>query len=83
VVGVTVQVLHRILLTLVCKTSVSRSLCSLWQGKTLEIFAPGSDIMGAQAGTKGEYVSKSGTSMASPHVTGAVALVMSQEVRSL
>jgi hypothetical protein len=38
-----------------------------------DISAPGVNIMSAMAGTTNQYVSESGTSMASPHVAGAAA----------
>lgn len=38
-----------------------------------DITAPGTNIFSAQAGTTSSYVSKSGTSQAAPHVTGAAA----------
>lgn len=41
-----------------------------------EIAAPGSDIVAAQAG--GTHVSMSGTSMASPHIAGAAAILAGQ-----
>lgn len=41
-----------------------------------DIAAPGQNIFAAQNGTISGYVSKSGTSMAAPHVAGAAALVI-------
>jgi subtilisin family serine protease len=42
-----------------------------------DIAAPGQDISAAKAGTSDEVVSMEGTSMAAPHVAGAIALLMS------
>jgi subtilisin family serine protease len=41
-----------------------------------DISAPGNNIFSAQAGTVSGYVSDSGTSMSSPHVAGAAALIV-------
>ncbi len=41
-----------------------------------DVVAPGSNIMAPQANSKGAYVSHSGTSMATPLVSGIVALMM-------
>jgi hypothetical protein len=41
-------------------------------GPCVNLFAPGSDIVGASAMGSGSYVIMSGTSMACPHVTGAL-----------
>ncbi len=41
-----------------------------------DIAAPGENILSAQSGTVSGYVSKSGTSMASPQVAGAAAVVV-------
>jgi serine protease AprX len=43
-----------------------------------EVVAPGSNIMSAVVGNGHQYGSKSGTSMAGPHVAGVVALMLSK-----
>lgn len=52
------------------------------RGNQVDIHAPGTDIISAAVG--GGYTVKSGTSQASPHVAGAVALVKSvgEDIRS-
>jgi len=55
-------------------SSDSRSSFSNW-GNSVEIAAPGSAILSTVPG--GSYGQKSGTSMASPHVAGVVALLLS------
>ncbi|MGC1214184.1 MAG: S8 family serine peptidase [Micromonospora sp.] len=45
-------------------------------GPCLDIFAPGVSIVSAAAGTTSGSVAMNGTSMASPHVAGAAALVL-------
>jgi subtilisin family serine protease len=47
-------------------------------GACIDIFAPGSGITSATFDNDNSFGSKSGTSMASPHVAGAAALVLSQ-----
>jgi len=43
--------------------------------------APGEDIISAKYNTKNEYTKMSGTSMATPHASGVIALMMSDEMR--
>ena len=45
-------------------------------GTCLDIFAPGYDIEGASSNPSYDHVTKSGTSMAAPHVAGAVAIAL-------
>jgi subtilisin family serine protease len=45
-----------------------------------EIAAPGSDVLAAQSGTLSGVVSKSGTSMAAPLVTGAIAIMLGEAI---
>lgn len=47
---------------------------SNWGVLTVHVAAPGSEILSTVAG--GQYEKKSGTSMATPHVTGVAALIM-------
>jgi hypothetical protein len=50
---------------------------SNWGLTTVDLAAPGQDILSTIPVSMGSYGLKSGTSMAAPHVTGAAALIMS------
>lgn len=46
-------------------------------GPELEVMAPGSNVLSTYTGSTSSYTSLSGTSMATPHVSGALALALS------
>jgi subtilisin family serine protease len=56
----------------------ARRSSSSWGATSVDLGAPGGSIMSTEATTLSAYGSKSGTSMAAPHVTGAVALLASK-----
>lgn len=47
-------------------------------GSCTDIYAPGEDIVSAGVASNDEFTTKSGTSMAAPHVAGAVAVLLSE-----
>ena len=53
-----------------------RASFSQWGAKNVDVAAPGKDIYSTVPGNK--YASYSGTSMATPHVSGGAGLIMSQ-----
>jgi subtilisin family serine protease len=48
-----------------------------WSGAKVDILAPGSDIVSAYIPNSNSYALKSGTSMATPHASGTIALMAS------
>ena len=46
------------------------------RGARIECLAPGVDILAAEVGTQNGYISKSGTSMATPYTSGLMALLV-------
>lgn len=62
-------------------TSTDARACFSSNGPAVEIAAPGSSIYSTRRG--GNYTTMSGTSMASPHVAGAAALVFANEMTNV
>jgi len=58
-------------------SSFNKAESSSYGATTVDLFAPGHQIISCQAGTTNGYVYKNGTSMAAPHVTGVAALLLS------
>ncbi|GIF62216.1 hypothetical protein Ais01nite_02510 [Asanoa ishikariensis] len=58
----------------------SRSGSSNW-GACVDIYAPGESIVSAGSASDTAVLSLNGTSMAAPHVTGAVALIMARSAQ--
>jgi subtilisin family serine protease len=56
-----------------------RASFSQWGARTVDLAAPGVDILSTFPVSMGSYGSISGTSMASPHVAGVAGLVLSQD----
>jgi subtilisin family serine protease len=54
-----------------------RASFSQWGANSVDVAAPGRDIWSTVPTSKGSYGNKSGTSMATPHVSGGAGLIMS------
>jgi len=63
-------------ITVGATTSANRRASYSNYGRCVDIMAPGSAIVSADVSGNTEYSSKSGTSMACPHVSGAAALLL-------
>ncbi|MBL8628718.1 MAG: S8 family serine peptidase, partial [Rhodospirillaceae bacterium] len=61
----------------VSSTIITQPDQSTNQGPTVDVLAPGFSVLSADAGTVFNYTQKTGTSMAAPHVAGAIAILKS------